>query len=140
MVPQELQGLLAQRHNAIIAVNRRAGGPHVTPVWYVWDGEDFYFSITTDRAKYSNIKRDPSISLIVEDGPSYVAAYGEAEFLDMGHSYVPALTDQLISKYVAGEQREQFLKIAKEPNRVLVKLRPEKVVTSNGVVARSAQS
>ncbi len=140
MVPQELQDLLAQRNNAIVAVNRRSGGPHVTPIWYVWDGEDFYFSITTDRAKYSNIKRDPSISLIVEDGPRYVAVYGEAEFLDMNHSYVPALTDQLISKYVAGEQREQFLKVVKEPNRVLVKLRPERVVTSNGTVARSAQS
>src|SRR5689334_837371 len=94
MIPQELQDLLAQRNNAIVAVNRRSGGPHVTPVWYVWDGEDFYFSITTDRAKYSNIKRDPSISLIVDEGPGYVAAYGEAEFLDLSHPYVPALAEQ----------------------------------------------
>jgi PPOX class probable F420-dependent enzyme len=140
MVPQELQDLLKQRNNAIIAVNRRSGGPQVTPVWYVWDGEDFYFSITTDRAKYSNIKRDPSISLIIDDGPSYVAAYGEAEFFDLNHPYVPALAEQLISKYVDGEQREQFLKLVKEPNRVIIKLHPEKVVTSSVVVARPAQS
>ncbi len=120
MVPQELQDLLAQRNNAIVAVNRRSGGPHVTPVWYLWDGEDFYFSITTGRAKYTNIKRDPSISLIVDEGPSYVAAYGEAEILDRDHPDVPALADQLVTKYVDGEQREQFLKVVKEPNRVLV--------------------
>jgi PPOX class probable F420-dependent enzyme len=140
MVPQELQGLLKQRNNAIIAVNRRSGGPHVTPVWYLWDGDAFYFSITTDRAKYANIKRDPSISLIVDDGSNYVAAYGEAEFVDLNHPSVPALVDQIVNKYVAGERREQFLEVAKAPERILVKLRPEKVVTSNGVVAKLAQS
>ena len=140
MVPQELQGLLKQRNNAIIAVNRRSGGPQVTPVWYLWDGDAFYVSITTDRAKYANIKRDPSISLIVDDGSNYVAAYGEAEFIDLNHPSVPALAEQIVTKYVAEEQREQFLKVVKEQNRVIIKLRPEKIVTSNGVVAKLAQS
>lgn len=137
MVPQELQDLLKQRNNAIVAVNRRSGAPHVTPVWYVWDGEDFYFSITTDRAKYANIRRDPSISLIVDEGSAYVAAYGEAEFFDMNHPYVPALAEQIVTKYTNGEQREQFLKLVKEPSRVIVKLHPEKIVTSTLSVART---
>jgi PPOX class probable F420-dependent enzyme len=138
MVPQELQDLLKQRNNAILAVNRRSGAPHVTPVWYLWDGEDFYVSITTDRAKYANIQRDPSISLIVDEGPGYVAAYGEAEILDQTHPSVPALAEQLISKYIADEQREQFLKVVKEQNRVIIKLHPEKVVTSTPVAARTS--
>jgi len=138
MVPQELHGLLKQRNNAILAVNRRSGAPHVTPVWYLWDGEDFYVNITTDGAKYANIQRDPSISLVVADGPGYVAVYGEAEIFDQTHPSIPALTDQLISKYVADEQREQFLKIVKEQDRVTIKLHPEKVVTSTPTVARTS--
>ncbi|GHO95084.1 hypothetical protein KSF_051320 [Reticulibacter mediterranei] len=140
MIPQELQDLLTQRNNAILAVNRRSGAPHVTPVWYLWDGEDFYVSITTDRAKYANIQRDPSISLIVDEGPGYVAAYGEAEIFDQTHPNAGELAERLVIKYTAGEQREQFLKLVKEPNRVIIKLHPEKVVTSNLVVARPAQS
>lgn len=61
---QELQELLAQCNDAIIAINRAGKGPHVTPIWYLWDGEAFYFSITNNSAKYSNIKRNPAISLV----------------------------------------------------------------------------
>ncbi len=49
-----------------------------------------------------------------------MAAYGEAKILDRDHPNMPALADQLVTKYVDGEQREQFLKVVKEPNRVLV--------------------
>lgn len=129
MISQEAQDLLTQRNNAIIAVSRPSGGPQVTPVWYLWDGEAFYFSITRDRAKYSNIKRNPSISLIVDNnskGPGYVAAYGVAQIIE--HDFADVAT-RLIAKYVSSEQMEQMTKVVLAPERIVIKLVPEKVVT-----------
>lgn len=55
MTSEEVNVLLARPLDAIVAVTRREGGPQVTPVWFRWDGEAFYFSTTRHRSKYANI-------------------------------------------------------------------------------------
>ena len=130
MIPQEMQDLL-QHKNAILAINRPSGGPQVTPMWFVWDGEAFYISTTKDRAKYNHIQRDPSISLIVDGGPRYIAAYGKAEIIDPHEVDISSVAAQMVAKYVPPEQKEQAEQLrqrVQEPNRVIIKLRPEKVV------------
>jgi PPOX class probable F420-dependent enzyme len=127
MNAQEMQAFLSARNNAIIGVNRPSGGPQLTPVWYVWDGEAFYFSTTKDRSKYPNIKRDPSITLIVDDVAShqYIVAYGRAEIIEQN---VAELSRPLIEKYMPNNV-EQGMKMVSDPSRVLIVLRPEKILT-----------
>jgi len=129
MTPEEMKNFLSKPNNAIIGVNRAEGGPQLTPVWYVWDSNAFYFSTTKDRAKYLNIQRDPSISLIVDDVPShqYVAAYGKAEIIE--HDYAD-LVRPIFQKYMPAERVEQGVQgTVSNPSRVLVVLRPEKIMT-----------
>jgi PPOX class probable F420-dependent enzyme len=125
---QDLQDLLAKRNNAIIAINRPEKGPHVTPVWYLWDGEAFYFSITRNRAKYPNIKRDPSISLVIDEGPKYIAAYGVAQIIEQN---VEELLSRIVAKYVAPEEVEKWMqgRVGPLAERVIIRLQPEKFVT-----------
>jgi PPOX class probable F420-dependent enzyme len=127
MNAQEMQAFLSARNNAIIGVNRPNSGPQLTPVWYVWDGEAFYFSTTKDRSKYPNIKRDPSITLIVDDVAShqYLVAYGRAEIIEQN---VAELSRPLIEKYMPNNV-EQGMKMVSDPSRVLIVLRPEKILT-----------
>ena len=130
MTSEEMQTLLSNANNAIVGVNRAEGGPQLTPVWYAWDGTSFYFTTTTVRVKYLNIKRDPSISLIVDDFGmhKYVVAYGRAEIIE--HNFGDLLPP-IIKKYVPAEQVERMVKMTTDdPTRVLVVLRPEKIVTN----------
>ena len=130
MTSQEIQTLLSKANNAIVGVNRPVGGPQLTPVWYAWDGTSFFFSTTKERAKYLNLKRDPSISLIVDDLEThkYVVAYGRAEVIEQN---IGELTRPIIAKYVPADQLEQSVKmIGNDPSRVLVVLHPEKMLTS----------
>src|SRR5579859_2046693 len=80
MITEQQAALLAQPNTAIIGVNRSNGAPQLTVVWYAWDGKDFFFSTLKDRAKYKNIKRNPAISLIVDDSINHISvtAYGQA--------------------------------------------------------------
>jgi PPOX class probable F420-dependent enzyme len=129
MTEQEVHTLLSQANNAIVGVNRAEGGPQLTPVWYAWDGTSFVFSTTKERAKYWNIKRDPNISLIVDDLQThqYVVAYGRAEIIEQN---IVEGTRLAIQKYVPANQLEQRVKaITDDPARVLVVLHPEKFVT-----------
>ena len=128
MITEKQAALLAQPNTAVIGVNRAKGAPQLTSVWYVWDGNDFFFSTTKDRAKYVNIKRNPAISLMVDDASSHtsVVAYGQAEIIE--HDFV-ALARPLVEKYVPEARREEALKgIIDDPKRVMVVLHPEKIL------------
>ena len=129
MTSEEMQTILSKPNNAIVGVNRADGGPQLTPVWYAWDGTSFIFSTTKDRVKYLNIRRDPYISLIVDDleAHKYIVAYGRAEIIE--HN-IGQLARPIIQKYVSGDRLEQMVKMVNDdPNRVLVVLRPDKIVT-----------
>ncbi len=130
MTIEELQALLSKTNNAIIGVNRTQGGPQLTPVWFAWDGTSFFFTTTKDRVKYINLQRDPSISLIVDDVEThkYVVAYGRAEIIEQD---VAELARPIIEKYTSPERAEQMVQMVRnDPKRVLVVLRPEKMLTN----------
>lgn len=130
MTTEEIHALLSKPNNAIVGVNRAGGAPQLTTVWYAWDGESFVFSTTKDRAKYLNLRRDPSISIIVDDLDlhKYVVAYGRAEIIE---DNVGELARPIIKRYVPEDRVEQMVKgVQNDPGRVLVVLRPEKLLTN----------
>jgi PPOX class probable F420-dependent enzyme len=130
MTDEEMQVFLSKPNNAIVGVNRTNGAPQLTPVWYAWDGTNFFFSTTTDRAKYLNLKRDPSISLMIDDIEShkYIVAYGKAEIIE--HDFAE-LVRPVIAKYTPADRVEQMVQaVSNDPKRVVVVLHPEKMLTN----------
>lgn len=130
MTQEEMQALLSKPNNAIVGVNRKEGAPQLTPVWFYWDGSAFYFSTTKDRAKYPNLKRDPSVSLIIDDLEShkYVVAYGKAEIIE--HDFAN-LVRPVIQKYAPPERAEQMVQMTvNDPQRVIVIVHPDKILTN----------
>lgn len=79
MVDKErLETFLAERPNVIIAGTRSDGRPHVTPNWFLWDGERFYVSTTRSRAKYSIFRHEPRAQLLFDDAVDFRAVLVEA--------------------------------------------------------------
>jgi PPOX class probable F420-dependent enzyme len=130
MTVEERDAQLAKPLNAIVAVNRQSGGPQLTPVWFYWDGAAFYFSTTRSRSKYPNIRDNPEISMMVDDlaAHKYIAAYGRAEIVEGDRERVVALTVPIMEKYAPGKARDMTANM--EQDRVVVVLRPERVVTN----------
>lgn len=121
----QLSRILSTARNAIVGINRPGKAPQLSVVWYVWDGEAFSFSTTNDRAKYFNIRRDPAISLIVDDGAhGYVAAYGRAEIVTEN---LRVAARPIVEKYMS-DDFERGLAMVTAPNRVLVVLRPKSLL------------
>jgi PPOX class probable F420-dependent enzyme len=137
MIPQDTYDLLALRNNAIVAINRPSGGPQLSPVWYLWDGDAFYFRIAKSTAKYRLLKRDPSISLIINDhaGFRYLTAYGQAQIMENNPADVAV---QIVKKYYAPSLAPQKMPQDQEPDVVTIKLRPEKVVAVVEAIAQEA--
>ena len=63
----KIEAFLFERHNVILAGIRRDGRPHLTPTFFLWDGERFYVSTTRGRAKYAIFRRDARAEMVVDD-------------------------------------------------------------------------
>jgi PPOX class probable F420-dependent enzyme len=59
--------LLHGTRTASLATVLRDGTPHVAPVWFVIDGDQVVFTTPADSAKGRNLRRDPRVSLVVDD-------------------------------------------------------------------------
>src|SRR3984893_18299358 len=67
----KIEAVLAEPRNVIVAWVRRDGRPHLSPNWFLWDGERFYVSTTRHRVKYAIFRRDPRAQLAVDDATGF---------------------------------------------------------------------
>jgi PPOX class probable F420-dependent enzyme len=68
MSPAEARAfLLARPRTAKLATVRADGRPHVAPVWFDLDGDDLRFTTWHASVKAVNLRRDPRVSLCVDD-------------------------------------------------------------------------
>ena len=111
-----------------MATIRANGTPQLTPVWFVWDGEQFIISITTERAKYKNLVRDTRMSLCIDDvtGFGYVTAEGKAEIREQD---IWEDTRKILVKYQGEEGGAEYLERMKTEPRVLVVMKPTRMET-----------
>ena len=81
MASSALEAFLAEPRNVVVAGIRKDGHPHLSPNWFLWDGEKFYVSTTRPRVKYKIFSRDPRAELLVDDatGHRYAQLTGTVE-------------------------------------------------------------
>jgi|SRR5580704_6973047 PPOX class probable F420-dependent enzyme len=70
---EKIEAFLAEPRNVMVAGIRRDGTPHLSPNWFYWDGEQFYISTTRSRVKYAIFRRDPRVSLAIDDSTGFRA-------------------------------------------------------------------
>lgn len=104
-----LLALLADRRSGVVTTLKRDGRPQLSNVSYTYDPERRLIraSITDDRAKTRNLRRDPRVSFYVTapDFRSYVVAEGDAELTPVASAPDDATVEELIEVYraIAGE-------------------------------------
>jgi PPOX class probable F420-dependent enzyme len=122
--------LLSESRNAIIATIRKDGTPQLTPVTFLWDGQVLRFSTTKTRAKYFNLRRDPRLTIIVDDHETtrYVTLYGSAEIEDEAEQIIDTIRE-IRRKYrgQAGADSVTLEELQRDA-RVLITVHPERIV------------
>jgi PPOX class probable F420-dependent enzyme len=120
---------LRETHNVVLATNRRDGAPQLSPVWFLWTGAHFVISVGVGTAKAANIRRDPRISLCIDDpaGTRYSVATGTADWLD--DAATPDQVWALLGKYMpASEMASYWEGVQREEPQRLFTLVPTKFV------------
>jgi len=68
MTTEERDAFLAAEVVARIATVQADGSPHVTPIWFAWDGGAMWFYSIIRSQRWTNLVRDPRVSVVVDAG------------------------------------------------------------------------
>jgi hypothetical protein len=52
------------------------GGPHVSPVWFVWDGGALWVYSLTRSQRWADLQRDPRVAAVIDEGHHYHELHG----------------------------------------------------------------
>jgi PPOX class probable F420-dependent enzyme len=124
---EDREAFLARMPNAIIACHRREAAPNLAPLWFLWTGGEFWISTLTWTARVKNLRRDPRMSLCIDDPISgdYVTAYGTVRIVE--DDTVREKTLDIIRKYrVEEDVLPHWNRI--QDDRVILALRPDQMV------------
>lgn len=83
----EIEEFLRRSRTATLATRGRDGAVHLVAMWYALVDGEIWFETKAKSQKAVNIRRDPAVSVMVEDGVTYdrlrgVAIEGTAEIVD----------------------------------------------------------
>jgi PPOX class probable F420-dependent enzyme len=68
MSAAERDAFLAGERVCRVGTVQADGSPHVTPVWYAWDGEAIWIYSIIKSQRWTNLARDPRASAVVDAG------------------------------------------------------------------------
>jgi PPOX class probable F420-dependent enzyme len=122
-------------HNlCILATGKKDGSPQISSVYYDWDGEHLYISVTSDRAKWRNAMRNPNIAVLIPDGRKQLILYGTAS----GIEHAPERDERIIGirkrwgrPVPEDVDRAAFTKELDEALRVVLRFTPQRAFSND---------
>lgn len=71
MPVDERDAFLREQRICRLATVNRHGRPHVSPLWYVWDGSSVWIYSLTRSQRWTDLLRHPQVALVVDAGETY---------------------------------------------------------------------
>jgi len=124
--------MLNDGHRGMLATVKRDGRPQLSNVVYVYTDGAIRISVTDDRAKTANLRRDPRASFHVSpDFWTYAVAEGTAELTPVAQSPDDATVDELVDIYrsVSGEHPDwtEFREAMVAQRRLVIRVRVDRL-------------
>ena len=76
MTDEERDGFLAETRTCRVASLGGDGAPHVTPLWFAWDGHSLWLTSIVKSQRWTDIGRDNRVSVIVDAGVEFTELHG----------------------------------------------------------------
>jgi PPOX class probable F420-dependent enzyme len=130
MTPEEEREFLKSNRLVIVGIPRKDGAPHMSPVYYVMDGDDILISTTASRFKAKAIRRNPAISLCIlgEQPPfPYLTVYGRGVIEEQGVvEAMMKIGERMTGNAIPAGARPAVEQRAKDEGRVVLRVTPDR--------------
>ncbi|MFE7130415.1 pyridoxamine 5'-phosphate oxidase family protein [Streptomyces sp. NPDC057638] len=71
MDPAELDAFLSTARTCRVATVAADGSPHVSVLWFVWDGTALWLYSLVRSRRWSQLRHDPRIAVVADTGEEY---------------------------------------------------------------------
>jgi PPOX class probable F420-dependent enzyme len=136
MTAEEYRSFLLDRaRTASLATARADGRPHVVPIWFELDGDTFVFTAGETTVKARNMRRDPRVSLCIDDEEPpfhFVLVEGTARMTADDPELLHWAT-RIAARYMGAELAESYGRRNAVPSELLVRVTPEKIVARKNI-------
>ncbi|MCT2548727.1 MULTISPECIES: pyridoxamine 5'-phosphate oxidase family protein [Streptomyces] len=76
MTDAERDTYLTEQRTCRVATVSADGHPHVGALWFTWDGTSLWLYSITRSLRWSQLRQDPRIAVVVDDGVEYADLRG----------------------------------------------------------------
>jgi hypothetical protein len=76
MTSQEVDVYLASARTCRVATVGADGAPHVTPLWFAWDGASLWLTSMVKSQRWTDLQRNNRISVMVDSGHDFMELQG----------------------------------------------------------------
>jgi PPOX class probable F420-dependent enzyme len=135
MTPEEIDAFLHERQTMNVATFGPDGNIHLVAMWYGFLGDNPAFETYAKSQKVLNVRRDPRVTVIIEDGDVYdelrgVEIVGRALVHD-DRDTLMAVAKTVVERYWNPSTDEEAALIAEglATKRVAIEIVPEKIVS-----------
>jgi PPOX class probable F420-dependent enzyme len=122
--------LLERPRTAKLATVRADGRPHIAPVWFDLDDEALVFTTWHATVKAANLRRDPRVSLCVDDEAppfAFVIVEGTATLSD-DLDELRAWAARIAGRYMGQDQADAYGRRNGVPGEILVRVLPTRLL------------
>ncbi|MFE2266726.1 pyridoxamine 5'-phosphate oxidase family protein [Streptomyces griseosporeus] len=71
MTPGELDEFLTAQRTCRVATVSADGAPHVSALWFLWDGRALWLYSVVRSRRWADLRRDPRVAIAVDTGEEY---------------------------------------------------------------------
>ena len=136
MTDEERAEFLGGRRTMQVATHGADGTIHLVAMWYGFDGENPAFETFARSQKVLNLRRNPNLTVLVEDGDTYetlrgVQIVGRAELIEEGDPRVIDIAESVVTRYIDTSSPEEARAVAEAManKRAGVIIHADKIVT-----------
>jgi PPOX class probable F420-dependent enzyme len=125
MLPPNVREFLERPYHAVMATINRSGTPQLTVMWYALHPTEDLILLNSSHSllKVKNLRRDPRMSLCVEDGARYVTLDGTAELVEDRAEQAREVNDHIAPRYVGQRLGSQRWDLIQRSNRIGIRMR-----------------
>ncbi|GAA3242486.1 pyridoxamine 5'-phosphate oxidase family protein [Streptomyces thermocoprophilus] len=76
MTPGELDEFLTGQRTCRVATVSADGAPHVSALWFLWDGRALWLYSVVRSRRWADLRRDPRVAIAVDTGEEYAELRG----------------------------------------------------------------
>jgi hypothetical protein len=76
MTAEEVDGYLRTARTCRVGTVGADGAPHVSALWFVWDGSAVWLNSIVRSQRWVNVLRSPQVSVLVDGGDDFMELHG----------------------------------------------------------------